>query len=284
MNNIRDFLGATLLSLFVIAAAADAQGKARTLVVKGSDTMVNLSASWAEEFMRAHPEKTVAVNGGGSGVGIAALLGGTADICNASRDIAPKEKKQAADSGIKVVEINVALDGISIVVNPANPLNEITLGQLMQVYTGQITNWKNLGGADEKILVFSRETSSGTYVFFQEHVLQKRDYTPSARLMPATSAIIEAVASDSASIGYVGLGYAERAKNRVKVLLVKKDANAPAIAPSEKTVQSGEYSISRPLHCYINGEPKGDTKAFLDFCLSPEGQAIVREQAFVPLK
>ena len=271
------------VAALALAGGVSAQGKAGSLIVKGSDTMVNLSASWAEAFMNEHPNVMVSVTGGGSGVGIAALLGGTADICNASRDIAAKEKKQAAENGVKPVETNVALDGIAVVVNPANPLAEISGDQLLHIYTGKVTNWKDINGQNEKIVVLSRETSSGTYVFFQEHVLQKQDYTPSARLMPATSAIIEAVANDKASIGYVGLGYAEKAKDRVKLLAVKATADAPAIVPSEEKVRSKEYWISRPLHCYTNGEPKGDVKAFLEFCLSPAGQAIVREQGYVPL-
>lgn len=277
-------LCATLALSAMCAVSVSAQGKPGTVVVKGSDTMVNLSAAWAEAFMKEHAETMVSVTGGGSGVGIAALLGGTADICNSSRDIQPKEKKQAADNGINPVETNVALDGIAIVVNPANPMTEITSEQLMSIYTGKVSNWKEINGQDAKILILSRETSSGTYVFFQEHVLQRQDYSPSVRLMPATSAIIEAVASDKSAIGYVGLGYAVAAKDRVKLLPVKADAAAGAIAPTEESVRSGKYWISRPLHCYTNGKPKGQVKAFLDFCLSPAGQAIVREQGYVPLQ
>ncbi len=267
----------------VCAGSAFAQGKAGAVVVKGSDTMVNLSAAWAEAFMKDHPETMVSVTGGGSGVGIAALLAGSADVCNSSRDLQPKEKKQGADNGVNCVETNVALDGIAIVVNPANPLTEISSEQLMKIYTGKASNWKDINGQDAKILILSRETSSGTYVFFQEHVLQKQDYSPAVRLMPATSAIIEAVASDKTAIGYVGLGYAASAKDRVKLLPVKADAAGSAIQPTEESVRSGKYWISRPLHCYTNGKPKGAVKAFLDFCLSPAGQNIVREQGYVPL-
>lgn len=283
MNNRLRLVVFTALTL---SAAFDgpafAQGKAGAVVVKGSDTMVNLSAAWAEAFMKDHPETMVSVTGGGSGVGIAALLGGAADICNSSRDIQPKEKKQASDNGINPVETNVALDGIAIVVNPTNPMTEISPEQLMQIYTGKASNWKGINGQYAKILILSRETSSGTYVFFQEHVLQRQDYSPSVRLMPATSAIIEAVASDKSAIGYVGLGYAVAAKDRVKVLPVKADG-AAAMEPTEESVRSGKYWIARPLHCYTNGKPKGAVKAFLDFCLSPAGQAIVREQGYVPL-
>ncbi len=274
-------LCATLALSSMCTVSVFAQGKAGTVVVKGSDTMVNLSAAWAEAFMKERSDTTVSVTGGGSGVGIAALLGGTADICNSSRDMQPKEKKQGAENGVSPVETNVALDGIALVVNPANPLTEISVEQLMKIYTGKVSNWKEINGQDAKILILSRETSSGTYVFFQEHVLQKQDYSPSVRLMPATSAIIEAVASDKSAIGYVGLGYAVAAKDRVKLLPVKADG--AAIAPTEESVRSGKYWISRPLHCYTNGNPKGQVKAFLDFCLSPAGQSIVREQGYVPL-
>lgn len=273
-----------LAALALLALPATAQkDKSNALIVKGSDTMVNLSAAWAEAYMKANAGKMIVVNGGGSGVGIAALLGGTTDICNSSRDIKAEEKKKGADAGINPTETNVALDGIAIVVNPANPIKEITLEQLKAIYTGEADTWKAVGGSDEKVLVYSRETSSGTYVFFQEHVLQLEDYSASARLMPATSAIVEAVASDKTAIGYVGLGYAAAAKDRVKVIPVKKDASSPAVEATEATVRSGEYSIARPLHCYTNGKPKGETKAFLDFCLSPAGQVIVREQGYVPL-
>ena len=257
-----------------------ASGK-KMIAVKGSDTMVNLSAAWAEAFMKKTPEAQVSVTGGGSGVGISALLNGTTDICNSSRDVSSEEKQKGVAAGITVTETNVALDGIAIVVNPGNPMKDISLEQLKQIYTGAVSNWKEINGQDAKIIVLCRETSSGTYVFFQEHVLQKQDYTASARLMPATAAIIESVANDAGAIGYVGLGYAVNAKSRVKVLPVKKDA--AAVEATEDTVRAGKYPIARPLHCYTNGKPKGLAGQFLDFCLSDDGQKIVREQGFVPL-
>jgi phosphate transport system substrate-binding protein len=182
-----------------------------------------------------------------------------------------------------VNEVNVAMDAISIIVNPTNALNEISLAQLKSIYIGQVKNWKELGGEDRKITLLSRETSSGTYVFFLEHVLQKQDPSPSAMMMPATSAIIESAASDKGAVGYVGLGYAVHAKERVKILRVKRDESSPGVEPSEENAVSGTYPIARYLHCYTNGKPAGAIKAFLDFCLSPKGQAVVREQGFVPL-
>ena len=248
--------GAAGLTFCAPAAAADKAGK-NAVIIKGSDTMVQLSAHWAEEFMKKNPESSVAVTGGGSGIGIAALLNGTTGICNSSRDIKPEEKQKAVDNGVTPVETNVALDGIAIVVSKSNPLTEISLEQLKQIYTGQTSEWEALGGPKGKIIVLSRETSSGTYVFFQEHVLEKKDYASGVRMMPATSAIVEAVASDKAAIGYVGLGYAAGAKDRVKVLKVKKDEKSPAVEATEDTVRSGQYPIARPLHCYTNGKPSG---------------------------
>lgn len=277
------FVAALALGVLLIAAPAQAQKGSAGVTVKGSDTMVNLSAAWAENYMKANPGTKLIVNGGGSGVGIAALFSGTTDICNSSRDIKPEEKRKAADAGINVVGFDVALDGIAIVVNPNNPVKDLTLAQLKLIYTGEASSWKDFNGEDKDVLVYSRETSSGTYVFFQEHVLKFEDYSASARLMPATSAIIEAVASDETAIGYVGLGYAVAAKDRVKIVPIKADESAPAIIPSESNVQDGTYSIARPLHCYTNGQPKGTAKSFLDFCMSPDGQKVVVAQGYVPL-
>lgn len=249
------------------------------LLIKGSDTMVHLGSSWAEAFMNMHKEVEVSVTGGGSGTGIAALLNGTTDICMASRKIKDKEMKMAAEKNLSPREFVVARDGIAVVVNPANPLNEATVEQIGKIYTGQITNWNQVGGPDQEIIILSRESSSGTYVFFQEHVLNKQDYTPNARLMPATSSIIQAVAADKWAIGYVGLGYALEAGDRVKVLAID-DGNGP-ILPNTETVKSGEYSISRPLHLYTNGVPVGLTKDFIDFCMSPRGQQIVEQTGYI---
>ncbi len=284
MNKIRIMIAAVAAMAAVLMCAPSVQAADKhTVTVKGSDTLVNLSATWAEAFMNVNPDIQVSVTGGGSGVGLAALLNGTTDIANASRDVKPAEKKKGLESGIEVVETNVALDGIAIIVNQDNPLTEITLDQLKQIYTGEVNNWQSINGVDLKIMPISRETSSGTYVFFQEHVLKMKDYTPSALLMPATSAIVEAVANDKPAIGYVGLGYAAQAKDRVKVLPVKADEGSPAIEANIETVQAGQYPIARPLHCYTNGAPAGAIKAFMDFCLSPDGQKMVQDQGFVPL-
>lgn len=263
-------------------SGGDDQG--RYVTVKGSDTMVHLVSSWAEAFMKKEQGIEVSVTGGGSGTGIAALINGTTDICAASRKIKEKEKKLAGEKGISPNEIVVARDGIAVVVNPKNPVSELSMGQLGEIFTGAYTRWSQVGGSDEEIIVLSRESSSGTYVFFQKHVLKKKDYTRNAMLMPATSAIIQSVSVDKWAIGYVGLGYALAAKGKVKTLGVKADDNSAATSPSEQTVKSGQYSISRPLYLYTNGEAAGTVKNFIDFCLSAEGQTIVRETGYVAVR
>jgi len=253
------------------------------ITVKGSDTMVHLASAWAEAYMRAHPDTDISVTGGGSGTGIAALLNGTTDICIASRDIKEKEVKMAADKGITPNEIVTSRDGIAVVVNPENPLSELTIEQIGKIYTGVYKNWREVGGPDHEIVILSRESSSGTYVFFQEHVMKKKDYSPDAMLMPSTSAIIQSVSQDMWAIGYVGLGYGVQAADRVKMLSIKETADTPAVVPSVATVQDGSYSIARGLYFYTNGAPSGVTKEFVDFVLSQKGQEIVLETGYVPV-
>jgi len=263
---------------------AEDENQRRYITIKGSDTMVHLVSTWAEAFMREDPNIEVSVTGGGSGTGIAALLNSTTDVCAASREIKYKELLQAAEKNIHPHEIVVAKDGIAVVVHPDNPVNELTIAQLSRIFTGAASRWSDVGGPDERIVVFSRESSSGTYVFFQEMVLNKRDYMVDAKLLPATSAIIESASRDKRAIGYVGLGYALAAKDRVKIVAVKADDKSPAVTPSNETVKSGEYPIARPLYLYLDGEPKGTLREFVDFCLSNKGQAIVTKTGYVAVR
>ncbi len=272
------------VGLLIAVSAAVLAAQEKMIIVKGSDTMVHLVSDWAEAFMTLDPNAEVAVTGGGSGTGIAALINGTTAICASSREMKEQEKQQAKEKGTDVREVVVARDGIAVVVNPKNALGELDMQQLEQIFTGAYTNWKQVGGPDEEILVFSRESSSGTYVFFQEHVLKKKDYTPKAKLMPATSAIIESVSSDEGAIGYVGLGYALAAKDKVKILAVKADANSTAVIPSDETVTSGSYPIARPLYLYVNTKAPENITAFVNFCLSDAGQAIVRKAGYVAVQ
>ncbi|MDT8301479.1 MAG: PstS family phosphate ABC transporter substrate-binding protein [Sedimentisphaerales bacterium] len=253
------------------------------ITVKGSDTMVHLVSSWAEDFMKRDPNIEVSVTGGGSGTGIAALINLTTDICAASRKIKNNEEMLAVQKNIHPKEIIVASDGIAVVVNPENPISELTIGQLGKIFTGEYARWSDVGGSDQQIVVLSRESSSGTYAFFQETVLKKQDYTTRAKLLPATSAIIQSASSDKLAIGYVGLGYALSAKDKVKIIAVKVDDKSATVMPSGQTVKSGQYPISRPLYLYINSEKEGKVKKFIDFCLSDDGQLIVTETGYVAI-
>ncbi|MFI5211534.1 MAG: phosphate ABC transporter substrate-binding protein [Ignavibacteria bacterium] len=280
----------TLLLFVLLAFAAAGCSKKdkqtsdnkKSITIKGSDTMVHLMSTLAEAFMKKDASQKVSVTGGGSGTGIAALINGTTDICASSRDMQQKEKDEAKGKNVNPVEQKVAFDGIAIVVNPENTVKEITMEQLKKIYTGAYKNWKELGGPDQSITVLSRESNSGTYVFFQEHVLNKENYAPTVKLMPATSAIVQSVSSDKWSIGYVGLGYTK--EGNVKVIPVKKDADAPGVMPTHETVLDKSYPIARPLYLYFNGDPQGSNKVFLDFVLSPEGQKIVDETGYITLK
>jgi len=256
--------------------------------IKGSDTMVNLGQAWAEAYMKAHSAANVAVTGGGSGVGIAAMIGGTTDIAESSRPMKEEEIALAKKRGADPVEHEVALDALSVIVNRANPVDKLTIDQLSDIFTGKITNWKQIGGADEKIVLLSRDKNSGSHVFFLEHVLRRgnekgpEEYVQSALMMPSSENIASQVATDKATIGYVGLGYVDPKKH--KALAVAKTAAGPFIKPSIETAIDHTYPISRPLYCYTNGRPKGEVKSFLDFVLSPDGQKIVDELGFAPIK
>jgi phosphate transport system substrate-binding protein len=254
---------------------------AGTVTVKGSDTMVVLGQRWAEEYMKKHAATTIQVTGGGSGTGISALINGTTDVCEASRAMKDAEKKQLADkAGAPPVEITVAKDGLSVYVNDSNPINELTMDQLKAIFTGKVTSWKELGGSDAKIIPYSRENSSGTYVFFKEHVLQNADYTPRAQAMPGTAAVVNAVVKEKFGIGYGGAAYAKG----IKVLKIKKDAATAAIAPADKTIQDGTYPLSRPLFFYVRAKPSAEISAFTDWVLSAEGQGIVTKVGYFPIK
>lgn len=252
------------------------------ITIKGSDTMVQLMSFWSEGFMKVNPGIEVSVTGGGSGTGIAALINGTTDICASSREMQDKEKKMAEEKKIAPKEFIVARDGLAVFVHPENPITELTMEQVRKIYTGTVKNWKDVGGPVQPIIALSRENSSGTYVFFQEHVLDKQDFAKEVRLMTSTSAIVQSVGDDEWSVGYGGIAYAHAGK--VKIINIKKDENSPAVIPSAQTVLDASYPIARPLYLYFNGEPKEQLKTFLDFCLSSEGQKIVKEVGYITIK
>lgn len=275
------------LAVVVLGGCSNPEGPAGeddTVTIKGSDTIVHLVSDWAEVYLERHPEADVAVSGGGSGAGIKAFINGTTDIAAASRDVNEEEEESAARNGRVPRIVPVALDGIAVIVNPRNPIDELTIEQLRKLYTGAYANWSEVGGPDAVPVVLSRESSSGTYAFFQEHVLRKQDYAAQVRLMPATAGIIQAVSQDRWAIGYVGLGYATGAGKRVKVVKVKADPGAPAVTPSEETIRTGAYAIARPLVLVTLEMPPTHVQAFVDFALSDEGQQIVRRNDYIPIR
>lgn len=262
-------------------------GGKKAIQIKGSDTMVNLGQGWVESFMKKNPEVAIAVTGGGSGTGIAALLSGTTDIAQASRNMEAREFEMARQRGVEPREFHVANDGISIVVHPSNPVIKLTIKQLSDIYTGKIKSWKEVGGTDKKIVALSRERNSGTHVFFLEHVVKlgdkknKNEFAPGILMMPSSQAIIEEVSGNASAIGYVGLGYCTAHQ---KILAIARDERSPYIVPSVQSVTRGSYPISRSLLFYTNGEPTEKIKSFIDFVLSPEGQKIVLKMDFVSIR
>lgn len=253
-----------------------------TLQIKGSDTMVNLCQAWAESFMARHPQVTVAVTGGGSGTGIAALISGTCDLASSSRAMTDKEKKQITARGRTSREWIVALDGLAVVVHPSNPVKQLTVSQLADLFTGKIRNWKEIGGTNRAVVLLSREVNSGTHVYFKEHVLgTSQEFAPEALLMPSSQAIADEVSTNPDAIGYYGMGYLNPKNKAVAVAKTTADAY---ILPAEADIRSGSYPIARPLFVYSLDESQGLVKAFLDFARSPEGQAIVRKTDFVPIQ
>ena len=254
---------------------------AKPLTIKGSDTMVIMNARLAEAFMNANPDTQIQVTGGGSGVGIAALINGTTDIAASSRPIKTSEtdklKARFATTGFA---IPIARDGLSIYLNDQNPVKELTLAQIRGIYTGAITNWKQVGGKDAQIILYSRENSSGTYTYFKDNVLMGKDYAPRAQTLQGTAAVVNAVAKDANGIGYGGAAYAKG----IKFAAVKKDDKSPAILPSLETVRSGQYPISRFLYLYTRVKPAKEMKAFIDWATSPAGQEIVSKVGYFPVK
>jgi len=275
-----------LMTTLVHPGAAPSQKKA-ALQIKGSDTMVNLGQAWAEAFVRRHPKTNIAVTGGGSGTGIAALINGTCDIAESSRALEEKELQQAKAKGILIRQEVVALDGIVVVIHPSNPVGALTMEELREIFLGEIRRWKTVGGPDWPIVLLSREVNSGTHIFFKEHVLRRgkakgpEEFAPAALMMPSSYAIAEEVAHNENAVGYYGLGYISP---RQKVVAVAKDESSPFITPKIETVRTNTYPISRPLFLFTRGEPGGAVKAFLEFALSPEGQDIVVKTDFVPIK
>jgi len=270
---------ALLAAAFVTGCGGPVEGEA---TVKGSDTMLNLTTNWARAYEEKNKGAKISVNGGGSGTGIAALMNDTADFAMASRKIKSKEVDSIKEKGFEVVEYIVAYDGLAIVVNKSNPMNEISIDQLSKAF-GQngVNNWSDIGGPDRELQIFSRDSSSGTFEYFRKTVIGKNGkYRSDAarKQLQSNSQILDNVIKTGSGIGYVGLGYVEERKDEVKVLKVKGRGQGTAYLPGDK-----DYVLTRPLHFYTKGKPEGLVKAFIEFALSEEGQKIVKEEGFLPV-
>jgi phosphate transport system substrate-binding protein len=275
---MKKLIATILIGAFCLAPAVSA----REIVIKGSDTELNVVQRLAEAFGSAQSDATVSVTGGGSGVGINAILNGDCDIADASRSITSQEITTARGNGVEPTEFAIAIDGLSLVVNSQNSVDSLTLAQIGAIYRGEIKNWKEVGGPDKKITLYGRQPSSGTFVYLRDEVM-KGDYDPGMLQMNGNSQICEAVKGDVSGIGYCGAGYAKTAEG-VTVLKVAKASGSEYVSPLDADkVNNGEYPITRPLFQYTNGAPKGDVKAFIQFEVSPDGQKIVQDEGFFPL-
>lgn len=273
----------SMKSLAVLAAALvlAAPAHAGNITVKGSDTLVVLAQKWAETYMSKNADTKIQVTGGGTGTGFAALQNKTTDLCNASRKIKAAEITTCIKAfGKRPTEYKVCLDGLSVYVSADNSVKELTVAQVADIFNGKTKNWKQVGGADAPITVYSRENSSGTYEFFKENVLQGKDFASSAQTMPGTAAVLQAVAKDKNGIGYGGAAYGAGAKH----LAIKKDDASAAIEPTEENVVKGTYPIWRYLYVYVNPAlDKGDIAKYLTWMRGDEGQKVVKDVGYFPL-
>ncbi|MCC6398034.1 MAG: phosphate ABC transporter substrate-binding protein [Bacteroidetes bacterium] len=272
----KTILAAMMFLLVIVPALSE-----ETITVKGSDTMVILAQRWAEKYMQAHKDVVIQVTGGGSGTGISALINGTTDICNASRPMKPSERdKLKARYGSRGVEIKAAMDGLSVYVNESSPVTELSLQQLKGIYTGKITNWSEVGGPNARIILYGRENNSGTYVYFKDNVLEGEDYVSSMQSLPGTAAVVNAVARDKNGIGYGGAAYGKG----IRELKMKKDAASPAYPPTLENIRSGDYPVSRFLYLYVRNRPTGTLKEYIDWVLGDDGQKVVTEVGYFPIR
>jgi len=290
MKNFR-FVAIIFLILFLVSCTSAANGEAHTNTTayienKGSDTIVNLALAWAEKYQSDHPDVRISVTGGGSGTGIAALVNGTVDLANASRKIKEEEVTEAQANGVEPVEHIIARDAIAVIVNPNNPVSKLTLQQISDIYSGKYVNWQEVGGEDRPIVRLSRETNSGTHVYFLETVLRlgsKEDktlFSMDTLLLPSSEGIISEVRDNPNAIGYDGLGYVP---DDLKMIAIAEEEGGAYVLPSIGTVNDKSYAIARDLYMYTNGEPAGLVKEYLDWILSDEAQVIVADLGFVPV-
>ena len=276
-----------LTACFSNRAETNSQKAAYYIDNKGSDTIVNLALAWAEKYQSLNADVSIAVTGGGSGTGIAALINDTTDIANASRKIKSEEVEEAKANGGDPVEHTIARDAIAVIVNPNNPISQLTMQQISDIYSGKVDNWSEVGGEDRPIVRLSREVNSGTHVYFLETVVRmgekddKTFFSTDTLLLPSSEGIVSEVRQNPNAIGYDGLGYVPK---DLKMIAIAPEESQPYILPSIATVNDKTYPIARDLYMYTDGEPTGPLKDYLDWLLSPEAQQIVADQGFVPAK
>lgn len=269
--------------LTTLIAATMLTGQSGSVSIKGSDTLLIINQRWAEAFGKSNPNISVSVTGGGSSIGIRAFINRVADICASSRKMKASEIGNARSNRAIANEIPVALDGLAILVHSTNPVKSLTMDELRRIYIGQIKNWSDLGGPNMPITVYSRDSNSGTYGFFQEKVLRNQNWGPQVRFLPSTSEEVREVARTEGGIAYGGVAYFINKKN-TKILPIAAAKGGEPIPPTEEMVRSKKYPIWRYLYYYTNGKPTGATKSFIDFCLSNEGQKIVEQVGYYSVK
>lgn len=274
-----------IVVILLLAILFASSGSTRTKIKqKGSDTMLEIAQIWAEEYVKVNDNVTLSVSGGGSGTGIAQMINGQIDIADASRPIKEYEIAIAQSQDIIPVEFRTCLDGIAVITNNNINISEISFIQLRGIYNGTIKNWNELGGPNLKITVYGRQSNSGTYVFFQEHVLDNDDYRTDVQPLNGNSQIVDAVAGDDEGIGYVGVAYAENRASELNILKVREDENASAFLPTMKNIVTGDYPISRYLYIYTNDNPTGEIAQYVRWILDENGgQKVAEDLGFIPL-
>lgn len=283
-------LALAVVALAHVVAQETQPAAERKLKITGSDTMNMLTIALAEAYQAKTPGVRIEVTGGGSGRGVADLMEGLNDIAQASRRMTAEEIAKAKERGLNPQEHVIALDGLAIVVNESNPIKELTMSQVAAIFTGAVRNWKDFGGPDLPIVLYSREANCGTYDFFKEHVLKKKDFATNSNYLAATAAIAQAVGKERGGIGFGGVAYFAHAEN-VRVLAIAKERGQPAVSPLNQethhvdfaAIQEGRYPVSRPLHLYTPREATGEAAKFLEWVKSAEGQAVVAKNEYIPL-
>lgn len=287
MNKVKLFLILPLIGMLSCGKAktedkgSEDKAAAVSVTIKGSDTVLPLAQKEAEDLMKSDAAISVTVVGGGSGVGVTALIDGTTDIAMASRDLKTEEKLKFSEAKKEIEQVVIAFDALTVIVNPANGVSKLTREQLEKIFTGEIKNWKEVGGADEKIVAYSRESSSGTYEFFKEEVMGEKNYATDVLSLPATGAIVQAVGQTKGAIGYIGLAYETK---EVKQLAVSYDQGKTFVEPSVASAKDKTYPISRPLYFMFDKTNAAKVKSVIDYALSDAGQKTVSEIGYVPLK